>query len=333
MNFIMMQKARTLRPPDAARRALGMLVILLGCGVASGGWEPPNPYRWMYAVGEDNQLYSRDRNIAGSLFEPILGYQAPAGEVIVGMDFSDSGAVWHLLSKSGKVYATEPGIGLVQLGGSAPVALQGESFGFDRDGDGLYVTTSAGQSLRFGLTSHTWSVRPSPVHNNGTPALLGGLAVFDGRGADRFIGLDLTDGTIVHFNPDAPGSFTPVEPEGPAQYFGPSGMEPLPLSGSVVAGFDAILHTPAYQLFPPPDFWFGGVALNNPNFTNTRLFEFHKTYPYQATGINFVPGVDMIAHGNPSLRFTAIAFSPTPGTAALFGAGLLLGVRRRRWVT
>lgn len=312
--------------------ALSALALLTCGGVAMAGFTPPNPYRFTYAVGEDNRVYSRDVDDPSGLYKPTPGFQLPAGEQIVGMDFSSISVRWYFLSKSGKVFSAgwnsaSSGFEVVQLGDAAPVTLQGNSFGFDLDGnERLYITTAAGQSMMFDTTTNWWSSRPGLV-KNGVDASIGGLAVFDGRGANRFVGIDTSDGWVVRCDIEQGG----VSNIAQAGYFDLSGFNPIPFSGSSVAGFDAVLFANLYQPMPQATGWSGGVALNEPGQTNTRLYPMF--WDRLSTEPQFLPPVSMIADGNPSLRFTAIAASPTPGTTALFGTVLLIGVRRQRVVT
>ncbi len=314
-------------------------------GARGDEWTPPNPYGTMYAVSEDNRLFIRSEGDA--LFRTSQWWPAlPQGERIVGLDVAvgvvggapdypyESGGL-HVLTAGGRIFHEEwdPALGTqwVQMGSPAPVPLVGESFGFDAGGGQLVVTSSSGQNLVFDRLARTWSVRPAL---NRVVSSVGALAHFDPgpwgppNPGPAWVGLDLTDGTVVHINP-ATGA---VESEGPALYWPSVGGDalPIPFAGATLAGFDAVLFTSIWYPWYNPEGYFGGLALNEPGNPFTRCYPLYADWPRGAVAPMFFEPFDMETNEAAPVRFTAIAFSPGPGVGTLVAWTIVLGWGRRR---
>jgi len=180
-------------------------LTLAGCAATP---EPEGPLRkeTVWAVTEQAELirFNAGRPQKPDARLPLQGLEA--GDKLVGIDFRVSRGVLFALSARGKLYTLDTKTArLSPVGSAAPVALQGERFGFDFNpvADRIRVVSDSGQNLR--LHPETGAVAATDPALNwavpGAPApKVAGAAYTYNKNNDKLTtnyAIDLGQGTLL----------------------------------------------------------------------------------------------------------------------------------------
>lgn len=211
------------------------VVTLTGCAATP---EPEGPLRKevVWAVTDQAELirFNAGRPQKLEVRLPLQGLEA--GDKLVGIDFRVSRGVLFALSARGRLFTLDTKTGrLSPVGSGAPVALQGERFGFDFNpvADRIRVVSDSGQNLR--LHPETGAVAATDPALNwaapGAPApKVAGAAYTYNKANDKLTtnyAIDLAAGTLL-----TQGSVEGVQPAvspntGTLMVVGPLGTGPV----------------------------------------------------------------------------------------------------------
>lgn len=123
---------------------------LAGCASLGEPEGPPRP-ETVWAVNEAAELLQFNAGQPRRLLRRVPLQGLAEGDRLVGIDFRVARGVLYALSRQGQLYTLDTKTGrLSAVGAAAPVALQGERFGFDFNpaADRIRVVSDVGQNLR-----------------------------------------------------------------------------------------------------------------------------------------------------------------------------------------
>ncbi|MFM9957918.1 MAG: hypothetical protein ACKVZJ_07565 [Phycisphaerales bacterium] len=311
------------------------------------------PFRTVYAVTETNDLYTFDVHTQQTTFVHAINGLQP-GESIRGIDLSR--LPWNqpsldpmrlmMVGSTGRLYQMRLDAGPQQfvttLTGATGLDLSSGSVGFDTFEQytvGNYyraVTSSAGGYRGVPSSPAGEGHLGTTRYPDGSPASVVGLAAPDDAPSYfpgwHILGLEANEAKLVGLDP-----FWPTPPDGLgagkvqalADVRGPGGSM---LDLAHLAGFDMQevldLRNGFFQTL------IGVAAFNSPSSNYTELYavdlSWTPSFGNPPGTVEFRKIADMTLDSRTSVRFTAVAMTPTPGAATFAAPLAMLAIRRRR---